>query len=40
MTSPFDIIATLVVIIAGYLLVRESLVRNRVIYTAGSPAPL
>ncbi len=40
MTSPFDIIATLVVILAGYLLVRESLVHNRVIYTAGSPAPL
>ncbi len=40
MTSPFDIIATLVVILAGYLLVRESLVRNRIIYTAGSPAPL
>ncbi|MGO9483376.1 MAG: hypothetical protein ACLPX9_02160 [Rhodomicrobium sp.] len=40
MTGAFDIIATLVVILAGTLLVRGSLVRNRVIYTAGSHVPL
>ena len=38
MTSLFDIAATLVVFLAGYLLVRGALVRNRVIYAAGSPA--
>jgi hypothetical protein len=31
---------TLVVIQAGYLLVRGALVRNSVVYAAGSPAPL
>ncbi len=40
MTSLFDIAATLVVILAGYLLVRGSLLRERVINPAGSPAPL
>jgi hypothetical protein len=40
MTSLFDIAATLVVILAGYLLVRGALVRNRVIHAAGSPVAL
>ena len=40
MTSLFDIAATLVVILTGYLLVRGSLVRNRIIYVAGSPVAL
>lgn len=40
MTGPFDIIATLAVVFAGFILVRGSLLRNRVIIGSRSPAPL
>ncbi len=40
MTSPFDIFATLAVVLAGFVLVRASLVRNRVIFGSRAPAPL
>jgi hypothetical protein len=38
MTSLFDILVTLAVVLAGYVLVRGALVRNHVILTAGTPA--
>jgi hypothetical protein len=40
MTSPFDIIATLAIVLASFILVRSSLLRNRVIIGSRSPAPL
>jgi len=40
MTSPFDIIATLVVALAAYALIRHSLVRNRVILTSRATSTL
>ncbi len=40
MTSPFDIVATLAVVLAGFVLVRGSLLRNRVIIGSRSPVRL
>ncbi len=40
MTSPFDIIATLVVALAAYALIKFSLVRNRVVVTSREPATI
>ncbi|MFY9641975.1 MAG: hypothetical protein WAK07_13905 [Rhodomicrobium sp.] len=40
MTSAFDIIATLVIALAAYALVRLSLVRNRVVLTSRAPSTL